>query len=529
MLASLRAPLALGLTIAAALAAAPPAHAVETLMQDDALVLGSPTEAGVDGALAQMRALGVDRLRLTASWREIAPDRDAPQRPAGFDPADPAAYGGAAIAAVDRAVRLAAANGLRVMVDLAFGAPLWATRSRTGAPDVDSVTEPDPAEFAAFARAMALRYSGTFAPDGQAPLPPVDAFEVWNEPNVLAFARPLVRGRTIVAADWYRRLLAAAHPAIKAVRPDAAVLIGSTAPNGFRSAGAPGAVAPLAFLRRLACVDEMLRPVSDGECAHFARVPGDGFSHHPYALGLPPGTAGRDPDTVRIADLPRLRWLLRALVARGRLAPGAASIWLTEFGYETNFPVRSKPWTLAQQSLLLAQGEYLARRVPGVRTFAQFMLRDVETTAAVDALARGIGRRIVGSWQSGLYFEDGRPKPAARSFALTLMAGRVPSRPRGELILWGHVRPVHRVVRARVERLRAGAWRAVPTRPRPRAAPAVTFATATDGSFSRRLPGRAPRSGRFRLAWLTPEGRWEPGPAQPVQALPPSEGALPAR
>ncbi len=524
------------MVIALALAAclltgAAPARAVETLMQDDAVVLGGRSDAAVDSALKQMRALGVDRLRVTASWRSLAPQRDAVQRPAGFDAADPGAYDGPAVAALDRAVRLAAANGLSVLVDLAFGAPLWATASRTGAPDVDSVTEPDPAEFAAFARALARRYSGTFTPPGApAPLARADAFELWNEPNVAVFARPLVRRGTIVAADWYRRLVAAAYPAVKAVRPDATVLIGSTAPNAFRSRGAVGAVAPLAFLRRLACVDESLRPLSTGACAGFARVPGDGLSHHPYALGFPPGTMGRDPDTVRIGDLPRLRWLLRTLVRSGRLAPGVARIWLTEFGYETNFPVHSKPWTLGQQSRLLAQGEYLARRVAGLQTFPQFLLRDVRTGAAVSALEAGIGRRIIGSWQSGLFFEDGTPKPAAATFPLTLMAGRDPRRPHAELVLWGHVRTAHRRVRVRIERGLGARWRAVPTRPpRPGARPRVTFTSAPDGSFSRRLPGAAPRRGRFRLSWLRADGRWEPSPSQPVQALPPSEGVVPTR
>lgn len=527
----MRAVLALAVACASLAVAAPPAPAVETLMQDDALVLGGRSEAAVAEAVARMRELGVDRVRVTASWRSMAPGRDDTRRPAGLDAADPAAYDGTA-AALDRAVRVAGAHGLRLLVDLAFGAPLWATASRTGDVAVDSVTRPDPGEFAAFARAMARRYSGTYTPPGaRAPLPRVDAFELWNEPNVLVFAQPLVSGRTPVVADWYRRLVGAAYPAIKSLRPDATVLIGSTAPNAFVSQGRPGSVSPLAFLRRLACVDESLRPVRDGECAGFERVPGDGWSHHPYALGLPPGTAGRDPDTVRIGDLPRLRWLLRTLVARGRLAPGVAAIWLTEFGYETNYPVRSKPWTLEQQARLLALGEYLARSVPGVRTFAQFLLRDVQTQAAVTALEAGNGRRIVGSWQSGLFFEDGSPKPVAHSFPLTLVAGRDVRRPAAELVLWGHVRPVHRVVRVRLERLGAGgAWRGVATRPAGRhRATAVAFASASDGSFSRRLPGRAPRRGTFRLAWLRPDGTWEPGPPQPVQPLPTRDGVVPAR
>src|SRR5688500_15669850 len=106
-------------------------------MQDDAVVRGGRSEASVAEALAQMRALGVDRLRLTASCRSLAPARDDPRRPPGLDATDPAAYEGPALAAIDRGVRLASAQGLRIMLDLAFGAPLWATASRTGDPAVD--------------------------------------------------------------------------------------------------------------------------------------------------------------------------------------------------------------------------------------------------------------------------------------------------------------------------------------------------------------------------------------------------------
>ncbi|HVE67541.1 MAG TPA: hypothetical protein VNB64_03065, partial [Solirubrobacteraceae bacterium] len=87
-------------------------------------------------------------------------------------------------------------------------------------------------------------------------------------------------------------------------------------------------------------------------------------------------------------------------------------------------------------------------------------------------------------------------------------------------------------VRVRLERAGpGGAWRGVATRPagRRRARPALTFDSAPDGSFSRRLPGRAPRRGSFRLAWRRPDGTWEAGPAQPVQPLPTRDGLVQAR
>ena len=65
-----------------------PTERVETVMQDDAALLyRSP--ARVRRALRRMSALGVDRVRITASWRQLAPDRDSRRKPA-FDAADPA-------------------------------------------------------------------------------------------------------------------------------------------------------------------------------------------------------------------------------------------------------------------------------------------------------------------------------------------------------------------------------------------------------------------------------------------------------
>jgi hypothetical protein len=79
--------LALAMICAApARAAAPP----ETVLQDDAVLLHSD-DAGVRAALAQIKSLGVDRVRLTAGWSVIAPKPGSDQPP-DFDAGDPAAY-----------------------------------------------------------------------------------------------------------------------------------------------------------------------------------------------------------------------------------------------------------------------------------------------------------------------------------------------------------------------------------------------------------------------------------------------------
>ncbi|MCV4754532.1 hypothetical protein OFC37_34225, partial [Escherichia coli] len=71
---------------------------------------------------------------------------------------DPAAYGERQWARLDRAVRLARERGLRVMIDIAFYAPRWATPAPPpDRPDRERV-RPDPAHFADFAEAVARRY-----------------------------------------------------------------------------------------------------------------------------------------------------------------------------------------------------------------------------------------------------------------------------------------------------------------------------------------------------------------------------------
>jgi hypothetical protein len=437
----------------AAIAATPALadHSLETIVQDDTQLLHR-SDAEVDASMAQLAGMGVDRVRLTAGWSVIAPDADATARPA-FDEADPGAYPAHAWDNLDRAVRDAAEHGLKIDIDIAFWAPLWATADTAPGRARTSI---DPERYAGFAQAVARRYSGTYTAKQEAalplpppskdgsllnglagllggkksvvpavapapkPLPGVDMFTIWNEPNLGGFLKPQWK-RT--GGRWqpesphiYRRLVQAAYPVIKAIVPEAIVLVGGTASGG----AGPGSssVGPLRFLREMACVDDRLRPLKRSGCSGFKTIPGDGFAHHPYSLMKSPGEESRNPDWATISELPRLTGLLDALVDRGRLSPALRDVWLTEFGYETNDQVGSKRYTGADQARFLAWSEYIAWRTPHVRSFAQFLLRDTLTDEAVATP----GRRAFGSWQSGLLREDGTPKPAADSFPATLFA-----------------------------------------------------------------------------------------------------------
>lgn len=456
--------------LALCLPAAPARAEMATILQDDAQLLHRP-EDEVRASMQEIGRLGIGWVRLTAGWSVIAPAPDAAARP-DFDAADPDAYPPGVWEHLDRAVRLARDARLEPLIDVAFWAPRWATSA-----PADQVgrlrTEIDPGEYALFARAVARRYSGSFAPKPtvaapaepppspdrafldalmggrkdpvkdapmpRTPLPKVTHYTIWNEPNHPGFILPqwsFEDGRWVAhSADVYRRLVQASYPAIKEASPSATVLIGGTASGGSRHPP-KGGVPPLAFLRRLACVDEQLRPISDGACAGFTTVPGDGYAHHPYSLRTRPDQLPRRPDDLPVAATPKLTRTLRALVGAGRLGQGAQDVYMTEYGYETKPASPVAIWSVQEQARFLPWAEYIASRDPAVRMWPQFLLRDMPIPPGVSP--RGLHH--VGSWQSGLFHADGTPKAAAAGFrapAVALCRGR---RGRRSVMVWGRLR-----------------------------------------------------------------------------------------
>ena len=520
---------------------------VETIMQDDATFLYGASDEAVAASMKQAKELGVDRIRLTAGWSVLAPEADDDQRPE-FDAADPDAYtrngwkkydpiGHWQV--LDRAVRLAKEAGLEVMIDVGFWAPKWAT---TGDPKTERRTfNVSPELYADFVKAVVRRYNGDYIPKygvapppeqqrsadsdlvtsvlgslagqqkqqpqsgGKAappkpvgpPLPKVTLWTVWNEPNHLGFIQPQWRkqGSRLVqnSGHIYRQLVQAAYPAIKGLQPEATVLVGATSSTGPRTVrsetdGTP----PLAFIRAMACVDAKLRPITSGPCAGFKAVPGDGYSHHPYSLlHTPDYSDKRNPDNAGIGDLGRLSKLLNRLVAMRRIDPKVRELYLTEFGYESNPPDPIKPFNPQEQARFINWSEYLAWKNPQVKAFPQFLLKDMGTVSA-EAAARG--KREYGDWQSGLFFNDGSPKPAAATFPLALHVDCT-TQARGKrklLVIWGHVRPGSGPRPVTLEQgkasFRPAASAASLSRGVVRAASVTPFTTDANGYFLRFAP-----------------------------------------
>jgi hypothetical protein len=526
----------LAIAAAACAASTTPAAAAETVIQSDAHLLYRSDEE-VRASFAQVRALGIERVRLTASWSLIAPSPDSPTKPA-FDAADPSAYPQVGWRYLDRALRLAAQEGLKAMVDIAFYAPRWATRDQPSTPN-RLRTEIEPGEYALFAQAVARRYSGSYVPPREPensppppaapdqsllagllgrlappppplppppqqaaqPLPAVPIFTIWNEPNLKDFVLPQWEPRNgrwwPRSSDIYRAMVYAAYPAIKAAAPGAKVLVGATNSIAASRPGV-GSTPPLRFLRALACVDERLRPIRTAGCAAFRQIPGDGWSHHPYSIRTLPSQDARDPNNLPVAGTPRLVATLRALVRAGRLAPANADVYITEYGYETNPPDPRANFSLQRHGALLAEGEYIATRSPAVKMWAQFMLRDLE------------GDALGGDWQSGLFFADGRPKPAAATFRTPAFATCVRRGSRQWVLTWGHLRGADGRQRAALQasRARSAAWRSQATvasiSPHRAGRTAAAVALSPGGAFARYAPWRPGL--RYRLEWTGADG-----------------------
>jgi hypothetical protein len=440
---------AIAATLLASAALAPSALAIETVIQDDAQFLHRSDDE-VRASMQQVKSLGIDRVRLTAGWSTIAPDANSPQRPS-FDDTDPGAYPPAGWARLDRAVRMAHEAGLEIDIDIAFWAPRWATQDPPAALS-QLRNYIDPALYAHFSQAIARRYSGTFvpgvagrpvapsapSPDGSlfddffgsepvdvpapsvaaAPLPAVSMFTIWNEPNHPGFIEPqwiqTPAGWVPSSPAIYRAMVQAAYPAIKAAAPGSRVLIGGTSSTGSSVPGR-GGVAPLRFLRALACVDSQLQPIATGTCASFKPLPGDGWAHHPYSLRTTPDHMPVNPDNLPVAAIGRLTSTLRTLVSIGRISPAVADVYLTEYGYETNPPDTHAPFSPAEQPALLAWARYIATRDPAVKMWPQFLLRDLPMGSGPRSISSK-GATTTRDWQSGLFYADGTPKPAAHGF-----------------------------------------------------------------------------------------------------------------
>ena len=441
-------------------AAASADRTAEVSIMDDQLLLHN-TRARIDAEMQTFSRLGVDRLRVSAYWNEIAPAALSRSRPS-FNAADPnsPSYN---FASLDRVVQSAVAHGLKVMVSITTPGPLWASAN----PKRDNlVWKPSAGEFGLFAFAVTQRYAAL-----------VDHWAIMNEPNQQQWLQPQSERRKAFAPHHYRAMVHAAYPRIKSADPTSLVLIGELASVGSDAVGVRRGVKPLRFLRTMACRDGRYRRVRRGSCRSFSPIPGDAIGHHPYQF-TDPSRRSFTKDEAAMGDGLRILRVVDALQRRRAFTTMARfDLYYTEFGYQTNPPDPYAGVSLRQQSVFLQKAAYLVWRTPRIKEINQFRLSD-------GLIDRSKGRKGFLEFQSGLQFADRRDKPSMRSFPHPFFINRDR--------FWGQIRPgAGHVVQIQHKRRRSGRYRLV-----------AQVLTNSRGYFGFRLRGR--KRGYYRYRWGSP-------------------------
>ena len=415
-----------------------------SVMQDDnQLVYGSGAQR--ENALTYMRALGVDAVRVTVLWQAAAPRRKL------RNGANPAAYPRRNWDRYDELVKSATSRGLLVYFSVTAPGPAWA---HAKSPDRANqrTWKPNPREFGKFFRALGRRYSGRYRDEnaGRAVLPRVSWWGLFNEPNQGGWLTPQaqelpgVRGVVPTSPALYRELLVESARALIATgHQDDLALMGETAPLGVAPENERRPLRPAEFLRELFCLDNRLRRFRGrrakarscqrvGRLAVLKKMPRLAYGHHPYTKDLPPTEDPSHRDAISIANIKTLPALLDKIAARTRLIPSDMGVFLTEFGYESNPPDPINGVDSNLHAEYLNVGDYIAYRNPRVFANTQFQLFDVppQTRFPRDT------RQYWFTYQSGLFKDNGEPKPAASAYVMPFEARSAG----GEYLFWGQVR-----------------------------------------------------------------------------------------
>ncbi len=390
-----------------------------TILDPTPSLLNGSSAAHRSDVLDRLQELGVDSVRIQVQWRFFAPSPESSTQPDGFDGSDPGDYPPRTFDVLDSVVRGAVARGMNVLLTPTSPVPDWATPNARG-----GLYAPAPGLFGQFVDALGKRYDGTCVPPkcdpGTAgdPLPRIDHWSVWNEPNLRTFLRPqrTLEGKTI-SGFTYRHLFLAAQDGLAASgHKQDTLLIGETAPSRGSDS-----TAPLKFLRQVFCLDRKYNPV------RFCQpIDASGWAHHPYNPHIPPWQKPKrtNRSIVSVGSIGQLVSALRRVGQAGATTK-RLPVYVTEYGIES-YPQGGFGVSPQRQAEFLGAAEYVLYRNPWVSSFAQYLLDDDRNPS------------LLLSFQTGLRFANGFPKPSYDAFPITLVARRTAS---GNVALWGHVRP----------------------------------------------------------------------------------------
>ncbi len=483
---------------------ATPSHLQSILQEDDDLLYTPPQQQYQ--TLRQIKALGVDVVKVALIWRLIAPAQDA-TTPPNFNAADPNAYPVGVWNRYDLLVEEAHYLGLKVYFQIDPPSPQWGLSTQFPQGQGKSLGQvPDYRLFNEFVQAVGRRYSGRAHDIHGRAIPRVGMWGIWNEPNWRNWLNPIhldVNGVGQTSQPMlYRGLVNAAYRGLQQTgHAGDTILIGETANIG--------SVTPIRFVEDLYCVGPTYQqltgsaamaagcPTSGDRSAFVAANPGlfqiSGYAHHPYAFGIPPAQPSRVSTELALFNIPQLERVLNGIFAGyGKSRAGGVPIYVSEWGYVTNPPNPEYHTSLAQQATYLNQGEYIVSREPFVKALSQFLLTDV-------APAPG-GSPTPSEWlrtfTTGLIFHDGKPKPALAAFRLPIWVPEPHPGPR--VPVWGQLRPAnHSAVQTGVIDFRAqgsSSWRQL----------ARVSTNSSEGFLLTHVD--VPSAGMLRLGWKSPTG-----------------------
>jgi hypothetical protein len=308
----------------------------------------------------------------------------------------------------DRLARYAHTYHVQLMFSI-VGTPRWANGGAK-----PTVAPRNMKALQDFATAAATRYDGFFVPpDWQQqptlagptePLPVVNLWTAWNEPNNPVFLTPQYKkkgGKYVVqSAITYAKICNAVYTGIHSV---------TLQPGGVTST--TGKYLPTA--EKVACgvtdprgnnaptsKRPSVDPITFLIAAHAAGMgPFDVYAHNPYA------SAGNEPPKyvpkgkgARRVQMGNLSTLLK-LVSKYY---GGKHLWITEYGYQTNPPDKTifgTSWK--NQAAYLKQSVAMARKNPRIDIFIWYLIRDEPVKVG---------------WHSGLETFSGKKKPAWAAF-----------------------------------------------------------------------------------------------------------------
>jgi hypothetical protein len=350
-------------------AAAPAVGAPVVAIQDDG-ISNDPNPDTIAFRVAKLASTGAPWTRVDIDWTYVAPTR-----PANPDDPDDPAYDWSRYDTMLSALR---ERGIGVMITL-LGTPPWASDSGKWN------AAPRPADGAAFAGAVAKRYSGSWPKKGGGVLPAVRSISPRNEPNIDLMTSPQCRrlagGRWVpVSPQAYAALLRAAYPKIKAGNPKVLVVAGETAAGdngGCRNASTT--IGTFDFVRRLH------NALGGGR-----KMPFDAWAQHMHPVG-PPDRAAFFPSW---RTMPQLTRLLNTMHPKGRMP-----VIISETSYATTYTAYHRYFVSeAQQAAYIDMTYKLAARQPQIEVVVYFNLQDHR------------------AWSAGLFRDDWTAKPSLAVF-----------------------------------------------------------------------------------------------------------------